>query len=218
MFKSRLRMAFLSILAFMFISCANANATTITVVQTYGIAGNPNFREDLTNTLLTATLQFDGSSLSGVGLERLPAQSIDLAFRSRNVAGLAPGLNFSASGYFNFPFEPVGAFEALIMDNNVTRFGLLDNTSGVKYFEFAPAAGSIVNLAYLASDFGQLSLATIGNNPRYNLFPIGGFLVSRTSIVPLPAGLPLLAGGLGLLGLLGWRRKRLGYKYARSAA
>ena len=30
------------------------------------------------------------------------------------------------------------------------------------------------------------------------------------SAVPLPAAFPLFAGGLGLLGLLGWRRKRMG--------
>lgn len=29
-----------------------------------------------------------------------------------------------------------------------------------------------------------------------------------TSVVPLPAALPLFAGGLGAMGLLGWRRKR----------
>jgi len=28
------------------------------------------------------------------------------------------------------------------------------------------------------------------------------------AIIPLPASLPLFAGGLGLLGLLGWRKRR----------
>ena len=36
-------------------------------------------------------------------------------------------------------------------------------------------------------------------------FAVAGFEVTP---VPLPAALPLFAGGLGLLGLLGWRRKR----------
>ncbi len=34
-------------------------------------------------------------------------------------------------------------------------------------------------------------------------------VASEPAPVPLPAALPLFAGGLGLLGLLGWRRKRL---------
>ncbi len=32
---------------------------------------------------------------------------------------------------------------------------------------------------------------------------------SSAAVVPIPAALPLFAGGLGLLGLLGWRRKRV---------
>lgn len=37
----------------------------------------------------------------------------------------------------------------------------------------------------------------------------GVFLVRETTVVPLPAAFSLFAGGLGLLGLFGWRRKRL---------
>ena len=38
-------------------------------------------------------------------------------------------------------------------------------------------------------------------------FLIGSFLVSEVSDVPLPAALPLFASGVGMIGLLRWRRK-----------
>ncbi|WP_299478933.1 hypothetical protein [uncultured Roseibium sp.] len=40
---------------------------------------------------------------------------------------------------------------------------------------------------------------------------IGSFTITQgvnTTVVPLPAALPLLAGGLGLLGFMGWRRQK----------
>jgi hypothetical protein len=36
-------------------------------------------------------------------------------------------------------------------------------------------------------------------------FPIGA---NGTTITPVPAALPLFVSGLGLMGALGWRRKR----------
>ena len=41
-----------------------------------------------------------------------------------------------------------------------------------------------------------------------NIFLVDDIELNALTPVPLPAALPLLAGGLGLLGILGWRRKR----------
>lgn len=41
-----------------------------------------------------------------------------------------------------------------------------------------------------------------------SLDPTASIPLSGTGVVPLPATLPLFATGLGMLGLLGWRRKR----------
>ena len=210
MIKQQPRKIYLPTLFFLCLFCVNANATTISIVQNYGITGNPDFREDLTNTLLTATLQFDGSSLTGSGTEILSAQSIDLVFSNRNIPGLAQGLSFTASAFFSFPFEPVSSFEAEFIDDSFVSFGLLGNTGGIKFSQFSPDGGGIINLASLASNGGQLSLRTIGNDPRYNLLAIGGSTIFRTSVVPLPAALPMFGTGLALMGFIGWRRKRRG--------
>jgi hypothetical protein len=66
--------------------------------------------------------------------------------------------------------------------------------------------------------FGSLgySQASCSSDCLFYTTSIDGDSLSVTpvSATPLPAALPLLAGGLGALGLLGWRRKRT----ARSVA
>jgi hypothetical protein len=47
-----------------------------------------------------------------------------------------------------------------------------------------------------------------GNGFQEHFFSSGS-ITPVVSSVPLPAAFPLFAGGLGLLGLLGWRRKRI---------
>jgi hypothetical protein len=47
-----------------------------------------------------------------------------------------------------------------------------------------------------------------GNGFQDHFFSSGS-ITPVVSSVPLPAAFPLFAGGLGLLGLLGWRRKRI---------
>jgi hypothetical protein len=53
----------------------------------------------------------------------------------------------------------------------------------------------------------NVSSFTISGLSPVNLSNITG-LDGPTTATPLPAALPLFAGGLGALGLLGWRRKR----------
>jgi len=78
---------------------------------------------------------------------------------------------------------------------------------------FDVSAGAIT-FASFQSDLGSFHLL-LGLNPSINngiLFDnavghgLGGDI--SFSATPLPAALPLFAGGLGALGLLGWRRKK----------
>ena len=60
------------------------------------------------------------------------------------------------------------------------------------------ANGSIFSV-----DFSDGLDLTLGNSATVQA------TVTATSVVPIPAALPLMAGGLGLLGFMGWRRNRL---------
>ena len=60
----------------------------------------------------------------------------------------------------------------------------------------------------LGKDYGLIDPAICGTNgtcTSLTTFSVTDTLAAQT---PLPAALPLFAGGLGALGLLGWRRKR----------
>jgi hypothetical protein len=63
---------------------------------------------------------------------------------------------------------------------------------------------------FLGDGNGGLVGGTIDSN--HGLDSVIG--VADVTATPLPAALPLFAGGLGALGLLGWRRKRNAAKLA----
>ena len=181
--------------------CQNAFASPITVVQDYGIAGNPNSRDDLLNTLITATIKFDNGSLSGSGSEFIPAESVGLLFSDRGLSGLPTGLNFSST------VDPtvVHLFNALYVDGVYSKFGWQDDGGALFRARFSPEGPGINLISFTfggSGGGGQLSFL-ISNAPRYNFGALGAPL-----IIPEPSSLTLIA--LATLSLLahGHRRRR----------
>ncbi|MBG6178725.1 hypothetical protein IWQ55_006592 [Labrenzia sp. EL_208] len=56
--------------------------------------------------------------------------------------------------------------------------------------------------------FGWTNLLSVTFDAQTSRNAYDNIVVNKATVVPLPAALPLLAGGLGLLGFMGWRRKR----------
>jgi len=129
----------------------------------------------------------------------------------------------SGTGSLTIATPPVGSSGILTQGNGLTAMdfkidGLdfkLNNSSEVSYL-YQGSTLILTSLAYsgvMGSDRllsinlggvgGYLFTDSTSGGPAYNT--VGSISVSQT---PLPTTLPLLATGLGALGLLGWLRKR----------
>jgi hypothetical protein len=132
------------------------------------------------------------------------------------VAGIANdggGSSQNFSNYTTSPFPGGGTNP----DTGVTQFGifayainfaLTDSTSPLTGLDLhgGTLLGDFV-MAYACGTGGGTALCPNGNNLGSTPFTVGGF-ISTTTVVPLPAALPLFATGLVGLGLLARRRKR----------
>ncbi len=86
------------------------------------------------------------------------------------------------------------------IDYSVTVTG----NSGVDVFVITTAA-----LFGFSDTTGLLSVSVANNNSVGNYAFDDVITGGSLAPVPLPAALPLFASGLGILGLFGWRRKRV---------
>jgi hypothetical protein len=73
----------------------------------------------------------------------------------------------------------------------------------LKYEQLSPTLSTLINTGTGASKY-----ECCGNGEKDQAFS-GGSITPTASSVPIPAAFPLFMGGLSLLGLLGWRRKRM---------
>ena len=131
------------------------------------------------------------------------------------IDGLADTGTSAATAVF-ITSSPAGLFYPLTASDNILSqpsvfigSNSFTVTNGVLTAENFSAQFPIAN----TSEFFALLLNSALPQFHANRFgPTTDFLVESTSAtfsqVPLPAALPLFATGLGVLGLLGWRRKR----------
>jgi len=81
--------------------------------------------------------------------------------------------------------------------------GILADTSPFAFFQRGAVLALYPNFNFMQAATDCCSFSQSSSNPAF-----GSFLVTDAVATPLPAALPLFATGLGVMGLLGWRRKR----------
>jgi hypothetical protein len=180
-----------------FITQSDFDSTAIlTDLNNLGIPNPSNVAAPLTVDVYTFTTD-DGQlryTNSGVSNSGALSDNTDLGFI--NIA-IASGANVTQFGFLVGLAGPAqqNAETVSFFDTNSALLGSVDVSSagGFTFVGFEDTAGFIGSALVTDTDLNS-TVVTVDN------------LISNPT--PLPATLPLFAGGLGALGLLGWRRKR----------
>lgn len=176
-----------------------ANAATVNVIgaldlngQTFALASGETLNFDISGPIA-------GSILDGfvvfVGINGAPTVTT-----ASIILNNAPFIGAEASANVN------GSFAAA-STNNCSNCGVTHPVEG-NFFSITDSQRTLSVLS--AINISQLNAANLpaGVSVDYTVeinLPNG---LTATAATPLPAALPLFAGGLGALGLLGWRRRR----------
>ncbi len=191
-----------------------AVATAVIVGATLGLpAANANviynFGGDFGPPAFTATVSLNvvgGQALSGTGTITFGANNFDLTLITLTTDGGNGNYGGQTGFRDNHGTDIFGGDTAIPVDGNGLIFAISNN----------PLWGQ--DALFAAWDKGDGTLAFLISGTLANVFDVwvktsvgsGDMALtgSELSQTPLPAALPLFAGGLGALGLLGWRRKK----------
>jgi len=200
-----MKILLLVISAFLF-TCSIAKADTLDFLE-WKVAGVPEYWTGETElSLSNATVRTIGSNIyyaGAGGFAESNGRGTVGACTTGNCIGdmeitfsqSVSNLSFDAVGIGGGDLVTISAFNGL---TNVGEFTLDGNNSGwAKLIDFS-AFGDISRLFF--DDLGSTR-----SGVAYNDFYFDSAVVSA---VPLPAGFPLYAAGIGILGFMGWRRRK----------
>ena len=149
---------------------------------------------------IPAIFSFDTSGVGAVSLTQF-------SYSCPTSCGAQIDPNYLAAGAsFDLEFGSTAGSDNLGTLTSTNTFGFAVNNlgSGITTPIAVPMSASEIFVSVLFVDdiFGIDIFGVSGIG-----FNLSGVLVNSPSAIPLPAALPLFAGGLGLMGLLGWRKK-----------
>jgi hypothetical protein len=163
-----------------------------------------------------------------LGLTVAPVNAATYTYTGKNYTTASGNYTTSMSitGFFELTSPLTGNFSGSILPQSYSFFdgvNTLDksNSSASSFFIVTTNAGGDIVLPNIVLRTSDNALQMVLQGASDNAIDTsGGSFTSATSftpgtwqrtdvsVVPVPAALPLMASGLGALGLIGWRRKR----------
>jgi hypothetical protein len=123
-------------------------------------------------------------------------------------------VTFSSALGNSVPFGSATPIAFSFSDGAGDTISNLNDTSFAFFFGTNPSGGisswevEVTSASASISSFTGEDEVTGTSGSQFGLSFVGGQWGPAISATPLPAALPLFAGGLGAMGLLGWRKKR----------
>jgi hypothetical protein len=175
-----------------------ASAVTITnddLSTVPGVSFNPTPTTSADFHVLTASFtNFDTSPFSATPQNGLPYSAVQSGGNAAyNLSGTSLSLFWGSPDAFNTITFYAGPGET---------GGPVGTFTGSSLLAFGATLGSGHDLVTFAGSFGSVLFTSSDQALEYT------FAANPVGSTPLPAALPLYAAGVGVMGLLGWRRKR----------